>query len=190
VQGGAAMIQAFRELYHQKRRLLIVLAALLVVNIGLYAALNAYLLPAIITSQASWSDLRQRVAVAGKSDVASVYRRGIDDLKTIATKIPAKRQFPRVLGDILENAVTSGVVTGAISYKPQVVKGQEELMAYSLTMAVSGSYAAVKSFLGDLQKSSDLVVVDGVSFANSDLFEENVSMDLHLTIYLQGREGA
>ena len=56
-------------------------------------------------------------------------------------------------------------------------------------MTVSGSYAAVKSFLGDLQKNSELVIVDSIGLTNSDLYEENVVMDLKLSIYLQGREG-
>jgi type IV pilus assembly protein PilO len=189
MQGGAAMNQAFQELFRQKRTLLISLAVLLVLNIGLYVANSAYLAPAIISSQASWNDLRQRVAVAGRSDVASVYRRGNDDLKKISTRVPAKRQFVRVLGDILDSAASSGVVTGSVSYKPQPVKGQD-LLIYTVSMSVSGSYAAVKSFLGDIQKNSELVVVDSINLSNGDLFEENVVMDIHLSIYLQGREGA
>lgn len=184
------MNQAFRELIIQKRRLLIAVAVLLVCNIGLYIFINVYIAPSIILSQKSWNDLRQRVAVAGRADVASVYRRGIDDLKKISTKIPVKRQLPRVLGDVLDSAASSGVVTGAVSYKPKIVKEHDELLMYSVSMSVSGSYAAVKSFLGDLQKNSELIVVDGVSLSNSDLYEENVVMDLRLSIYLQGREGA
>jgi len=184
------MKQAILELFHQKRRLLIAVAVLLILNIALYIGINAYLAPAIITSQAAWNDLRQRVAIAGKADVASVYRRGIDDLKKISAKIPAKRQFPRVLGDILDSAASSGVVTGAVSYKPEVVKGQDDLLAYGLSMSVSGSYAAVKSFLADLQKNGELIVLDSITLANSDLFEENVVMEIRMTVYLQGREGA
>jgi type IV pilus assembly protein PilO len=190
MQGGSAMNQVLRELLIQKRRLLIAVAVLLVLNIGLFIAINAYLAPAIISAQTAWNDLRQRVAVAGRADVASVYRRGSDDLKKISTRVPVKRQFARVLGDILDSAASSGVVTGAVSYKPQVVKGQEQLLVYSLSMSVSGSYAAVKSFLGDLQKNGELIVMDGISLANSDLFEENVVMEIHVSIYLQGREGA
>jgi type IV pilus assembly protein PilO len=189
MQGGAAMKQAFLELFRQKRRSLIALAVLLLLNVVLYIVINAYLAPAIISSQTTWNDLRQRVAVAGRADVATVYRRGIEDLKKISLRIPVKRQFPRVLGDILDSAASSGVITGAISYKPLAVKGQD-LLVYSVSMSVSGSYAAVKSFLGDLQKNNELVVVDGITLANGDLYEENVSMDIRLNIYLQGREGA
>jgi type IV pilus assembly protein PilO len=189
MQGGAAMKQAFQELLRQKRRMLIALAVLLLLNIGLYSANSSYLSAAIITSQASWNNLRQRVAVAGKADVASVYRRGIDDLNKVTTKIPTKRQFAGVLGDILDSAATSGVTTGAVSYKPQVVKGQD-LLVYTVSLSVTGSYAAVKSFIGDLQKSRELIVVDSINLSNSDLFEENVNLDVHLSIYLQGKGGA
>jgi type IV pilus assembly protein PilO len=94
-----------------------------------------------------------------------------------------------VLGDILDAAASSAVVTGNVSYKPQAVKDQD-LLAYGISMSVGGSYAAVKSFLGDLQKNSEMVVIDGITLSKSDLFEENVVLDLRLTVYLQGKEGA
>jgi type IV pilus assembly protein PilO len=184
------MKQALLELFRQKKRALSVLMVLIVLNIGLYVGTAGYIEPKIAASQTSWNDLRQRVAVAGKADVATVYRRGTDDLKKLATRIPAKREFPRVLGDILDAAASSGVVTGNVSYKPEAVKGRDDLLAYGLSMSVGGSYAAVKSFLADLQKNSEMIVIDGVSFSNNDLYEENVIMDLHLTVYLQGKEGA
>ena len=185
------MKQALLELYQQKKRTLIAAVVLIVLNIGLYAVTAGYLEPKVAALQAAWSDLRQRVAVAGRADVATVYGRGVDDLKKLASRVPAKRQFPRVLGDILDAAASSAVVTGNVSYKPQkTIKGQEDLLAYDITMTVGGSYAAVKSLLGDLQKNSELVVVDGVKLSKSDLFEENVVMDLRLTVYLQAKEGA
>lgn len=183
------MKQALLELYLQKKRTLIVAVVLLLLNIGLYALNAGYYEPEIAASQASWTDLRQRVAAAGRADVATVYRRGVDDLKKLASLVPVKRQFPRVLGDILDAAASSAVVTGNVSYKPQTIKGQD-LLAYGITMTVGGSYAAVKSFLGDLQKYSELVVIDGFTLSKNDFFEENVVMDLHLTVYLQAREGA
>jgi type IV pilus assembly protein PilO len=189
MQGGPAMKQALLELLRQKRRTLVAALILLLLNIGFYALATGYLDPKIAASQALWNDLRQRIAVAGRADVATVYRRGVDDLKKLESRIPVKRQFPRVLGDILDAAATSGVVTGNVSYKPQLVK-DHDLLAYGVSMAVGGSYAAVKSFLGDLQKSSEMVVIDDIALANSDLYEENVVLDLKLTVYLQGREGA
>jgi hypothetical protein len=36
-----------------------------------------------------------------------------------------------------------------------------------------------------MQKSGELIVIDGMTMANSDPYEENVTMDLRLTVYLQ-----
>jgi type IV pilus assembly protein PilO len=189
MQGGAAMKQALLELIRQKKRLLLAALALLVINVVLYALTVAYIDPRIAVSQASWTDLRQRVAVAGRADVATVYSRGVADMKALQSRIPVKRQFPRVLGDILDAAASSSLVTGNVSYKPQTVKGRN-LLAYGVSMSVGGSYAAVKSFLGDIQKMNELIVVDHMALSNSDLYEENVVMDIRLTVYLQGQEGA
>jgi type IV pilus assembly protein PilO len=183
------MNQALLELFRQKKRTLIVALALLLLNIGLYAVSAGYIEPKISTSQALWTNLRQRIAVAGKADVATVYRRGVDDLKKLAPRFPVKRQFPRVLGDILDAAASSAVVTSNVSYKPQAIK-DHDLLAYGISMTVGGSYAAVKSLLGDLQNNSEMIVIDGISLSNSDLYEENVVLDLRLTVYLQGKEGA
>jgi type IV pilus assembly protein PilO len=183
------MNQALLELFRQKKRTLIMALALLLLNIGLYVVTAGYLEPKISATQVSWTDLRQRIAVAGKADVATVYRRGVDDLKKLGLRFPAKRQFPRVLGDILDAAASSAVVTSNVSYKPQAIKDQN-LLAYGISMTVGGSYAAVKSLLGDLQNKSEMIVIDGISLSNSDLYEENVVLDLRLTVYLQGKEGA
>lgn len=183
------MNQALLELIQQKKRTLIAALVLLLLNIGLYAVTAGYLEPKIAVSQISWTDLRQRIAVAGRADVATVYRRGVDDLKKIAPRVPVKRQFPRVLGDILDAAASSAVVISNVSYKPQPIKDRD-VLAYGISMTVGGSYAAVKSLLGDLQNKSEMIVIDGLSLSNSNLFEEKVVLDLRLTVYLQGKEGA
>lgn len=183
------MKQAILEHIRQYRKLLIAAGILLVLNIAVQAFVSYYLNPKVVSSQVAWNDLRQRIAVAGRADVQTVYLRGLDDVKKLTERIPVKRQFPRVLGDILDAAASSGVATGGVSYRAQPVK-EEDLLTYSVSMNVLGGYAAVKSFLSDLQKMHEMVVVEGVNLSNADLFEENVSVDVKLTVYLQGREGA
>jgi len=183
------MKQALQELLLQKKRTVIVALVLLLLNIVFYAVAAGYLDPKVTSSQTAGKTLRQRVDVIGKADVATVYSRGVDDLNKFKLRIPLKRQFPRVLGDILDAAASSAVITGNVSYKPQKIKDREDLLVYGLTMSVGGSYAAVKSFLGDLQKNREMIVIDNISLANSSLYEENVVLDLRLTVYLQGKEG-
>jgi type IV pilus assembly protein PilO len=187
VPGGGSMKEILSELFRLKRRSMIASATLVLINVLLYAVSTAWLTPALNATRRGWNDLSGRVVAIGRGDVASVYRQGKSDLEKLKPRIPLKRDFPRLLGDIMEAASSSGVVMGGITYKPQKVK-DENLLAYGVTMSVNGSYAAVKSFLADVQKNRELLVVDGISLSNSDLFEENVTMDLRLTVYL--REGA
>jgi len=179
------MIQVLLELLQQKKRTIIVAVILLVINVACSLVIAGYLRPGIDKSLVQWNELRQRLAASGKMDVGAIYRRGTDDLKTLSSKIPAKREFPRVLGELLDAVSANSLVPGAISYKPQGIK-ERNLLAYGVSMSVSGTYAGLKSYLGDLQNFDNLVVIESLSFSKSDLYEENVSMDLRLTVYLQG----
>lgn len=181
------MKQALLELIRLKRRWLIALGLLLLVNAALFALIGAWQEPALGESRRAWNDLRGRAAALGRGDVTAAYRQGKSDLERLRGMIPARREFPRLLGDIMDAAASSGVAVGGLSYKPQVVK-DENLLAYGVTMSVNGRYAAVKSFLADLQGNRELVVIDGVGLSNPDPFVESVSMELRLTVYL--REGA
>jgi type IV pilus assembly protein PilO len=181
------MREALLETLRLNKRLLIAAGLLALVTLGLFVTVGSYQAPAIADAQVKWNDLRRRAAAAGRGDVTSAYKQGQIDLRTLTERIPLKRQFPQVLGDLMEAAASNGVVAGALTYKPELVKG-ENLLAYALTMKISGRYAAVKSFLADLLNTRELIVVDGFSLSNSDPFEEDVSMDLRLTVYL--REGA
>jgi type IV pilus assembly protein PilO len=181
------MREALLETLRLNKRLLIAAAVLALVTLGLCVTVSTYQAPEIADAQLKWNDLRRRSASIGRGDVTSAYKQGQIDLAKLTDRIPLKRQFPRVLGDLIEAAASNGAVTGALTYKPEVVKG-ENLLDYGLTMKISGRYAAIKSFLADLLNTPELIVVEGFSLTNSDPFEEDVSMDLHLTVYL--REGA
>jgi len=182
------MIQALLEILRLKKRLLFAAGIALLLNIGLLVWIDGHQSPAIVEAQLKWNDLRRRIAVAGRASVEKTFKQGKVDLENLKGRIPIKRQFPQLLGEILDAASTSGLATGHITYKPQTIKDESHLLAYGVTLTVSGRYAAIKSFLADLLSIRELVVIDGFSLSNSDVYEENVTMDLHLTVYL--REGA
>jgi Tfp pilus assembly protein PilO len=180
------MKQLVFEIVHQKWRFLSVILVLLLLNVILGVVVSVYQLPSLADLQTEWSSLRRRSAGAGQTDPAVLYQQGSADLEKVKGKIPEKREFARILSDLLEAAASSGVEVGAISYKPQIIT-EEALLSYQLSLSASGGYAAVKSYLADLQGNPELIVVDTVSFLNSDPFVENVVMTLHITVYL--REG-
>lgn len=179
------MKQLIIEIIRQKWRLLSIIVILLVLNIAMRVVISAYQLPSVVSLQSKWTELRQKVARAGKVDAATLHQQGAADLEKLKTRIPEKREFARILGDLLEAAAGSNVEVGTISYKPEQIK-DEALLSYQLSLSASGSYAAVKSYLSDLQKNQELIVIDMVTFSNSDIYIENVVMDLRLTVYLRG----
>lgn len=174
------------EIIRQKWRVLIVLTILLLLNLILSVVVSVYQLPELSELQTKWHDLRRKDASTGQVDAVSLYKQGVADIEKLKTRIPVKRDFARVLSELYESAASSGVEVGTVSYKPTQTK-DEPLLSYQLTLSVNGSYAAVKSFLSDLQSKPELLVVDTVAFSNSDIYVENVLMDLRITVYL--REG-
>ena len=148
------MKQLVLEIVRQKWRPLSVILILLLLNVALGVALSAYQTPSLADLQAKWSTLRRQGAGSGRLDSAAVYRQGSADLEKLKIRIPEKRHFARVLSDLIEAAASSAVEVGAISYKPVQIK-EEALLSYQLSLSVSGSYAAVKSYLADLQKNPE-----------------------------------
>lgn len=181
------MNQIIAEILRKKKVVLVIVMVLILLNMALMVLSSVYQTPALAVAQTKWSELRRQVASAGRTDAAALYRQGLTDLERVKTKIPAKREFARVLSDLLEAASSSGVTTGAISYKPLPIK-DEGLLSYQVSFSVNGSYAAIKSYLADLQKNPELVIIDTIALSNSDPFDENLVMDLRIAIYL--REGA
>ncbi|HIJ96837.1 MAG TPA: hypothetical protein HPP94_14080 [Desulfuromonadales bacterium] len=173
------------EIFRQKKIMLAVVLVLLLLNIVLGFTVSAYQIPALAAVQLKWSELRRQAALGNRADASAMYRQGAEDLGKLTSRIPLKRDFARVLSDLIEMAASSAVSMGTMSYKPLPVT-VEGLLPYQLSLSVGGGYAAVKSFLSDLQKNSELLVVDSLSLSNSDPYEERVIMDLHITIYLRG----
>ena len=179
------MKQLVFEIVRQKWRVLCILLTLLLLNTALAVMVNSYQLPSLAELQSKWNSLRRQYAGIGKVDASTLHQQAAADLEKLKAQIPEKREFARILCELYETAASCAVDVGAVTYKPLQVK-EEDLLSYQLTFSVNGSYAAVKSYLADLQKNQELLVVDSVSFSNSDLYLENVVMDLHLTVYLRG----
>lgn len=178
------MKQYFIEIVRQKWRFLGVVLALVLLNAALALVVSFHQLPQLADSKAKWSSLRSQTARVGHVDASALHRQGAADLEKLKERIPEKREFARVLSDLLEAASSSAVEIGTISYKPALIK-DEQLFSYKLTLSVSGGYAAVKSYLSDLQRNPELIVVDSVAFSSDDPYADKVAMNLNITIYLR-----
>lgn len=182
------MMETIQELVKQKRTTLIAMLILLAVTILVYVVREYYIVPHIQSSRLHNDELQRKSALEGNADSATVFRRGTEDLKAVVGRIPVKRQFPQLVGEINEMVSSSSLKNVKMSYKPQILK-EENLLAYSLSLAVNGRYAAIKSFMADLQAKHELIVIENATFANEDPFEESITMSLMLTVYLRNQEG-
>jgi type IV pilus assembly protein PilO len=178
------MISNLPEIIRAKKNMLLFIALLMLVNIALVLLINSYLVPENGNLQIRWGELRRKAAVEGRLDVNTLYKQGRADLEKVSERIPAKRQFPALLGEILETADANSLSSGNISYKPETVKGQK-LLAYIISMNVSGSYAGIKSFISDLREIKELVVIDKLALSRSEQAGDSVTMILQLTAYLR-----
>ena len=176
--------EIFRQILMMRQRSFVAVAVLVVLNIGLFAYSSAYLQPQLTGLQQKWSEMRLQAASGALIDPASVYRQGRADLETWRGRIPPKKEFAAFIGELFETATNNTLTVGAITYKPAKVKG-EDLLAYSIGFNVSGKYAAIKSFIADIEKLKEIAVIDNISLSGkSD--EESVAMRVQMTAYFRG----
>jgi Tfp pilus assembly protein PilO len=177
-------IELLKQILTARRNTFICIAVLILINIGLFAYSSAYLMPRLAGLQRRWSDMRLQAASGASLDPAVIYRQGKADLKTWNERIPPKKGFAAFIGQLFETATNNSLSVGAINYKPQKVKG-EDLLAYTIGFNVSGGYAAIKSFISDIESMKDIAVIENISLSGkSD--EESVDMRVQMTAYFKG----
>lgn len=157
---------------------------LLVANLVLAAVATVLQAPELDRLRDERRELTARSDPAGGDGFARSLADRRKDLDTLRGMIPAKRDFPALLEEILESASSCGVVLGPVSYKATVLK-ERKLLAYELSLSVSGRYGGVKAFLFDLQMLEGLATVDGLTLTAGDPYAEKVAMDARLTVYLR-----
>jgi type IV pilus assembly protein PilO len=163
---------------------LILLLILVVANIGVYFFSSLYQEPRLSQLQNRWSEI-QRTSRTPAIDRGTAYQLGSADLKAWKDRIAPKRDLARIVGELFAIASSNSVTVGGITYKPEKVKEDDTLLAYGIGLTVTGRYAAVKSFVADLGRLKEIVVVDSVSLNNSKMTEEQVDLKVSLTAYLR-----
>jgi type IV pilus assembly protein PilO len=173
-----------REVIRARRAHVVVLAGLCLLNAGLYAYHSSFQRPRLVSLRNGIASARSSASVGLPQDADAVFRLGVSDLAEWNKRIPAKKEFARILGDLYETARNNSLTIAGISYRPAPVKG-EGLLTYAISLSVAGKYAQVKSFIADVSRMRDIVVIDQVSLNNSKLTEEYVDLKLELTAYFR-----
>ena len=109
--------------------------------------------------------------------------KGRQDLKAWRAKILPKKNFPQFIGNLFDIAGNNSLGINGISYKSTELN--EGLAAYTIEFNLSGKYAAVKSFVSDIQQLHEMITIDSVSLSSSKNTEDSVSLKVRMTVYLR-----
>ena len=177
----------FSEIFMARRKTFLLIIGMFLLNICLYAYLASYQKPHLAGLQNEWFEKRQAARGGALVDAADIYAQGSRDLAAWRARILPKKDFARFLGELFELTANNNLSIKGITYKPAPIN-DENLLAYSISFNVIGKYAAIKSFLSDLVRSHEMVVVDTISLSNSSAIEEFVDLRIQITTYLK-KEG-
>lgn len=171
-----------KQILQLRKRALLALAILLAVALALQLFISLYQKSRVEQLNAEWLKLREQEARGvALQDRDTLYRNGLADLAKFREAIYPKSQFARFIGELYEMASKNGLELASITYKPTLDK-DENLLKYSLTLSVSGTYTQLKRFIYDLGAgNSNLLVVDSVAIAASGAAAESVQLQLSIT---------
>jgi type IV pilus assembly protein PilO len=170
------------EIVRQRRRSLTILVLLIAIAVGLVVLRITWQEPRLAQLQHQWFASRE-LAAGVASSPATVYGKGKEDLQRVREFTPPRTRFVALLEEMYETAANNHLTVEEMTYKPEAVT-DKAITAYGLTLKVTGSYAAVKSFIADLERMRELVVIDGLDIvAEKDSPGGLVTMKLPFSAY-------
>ncbi|RII27039.1 MAG: hypothetical protein CXR31_07185 [Geobacter sp.] len=174
------------DIVKSRPKSLAVVLLLVILNCGLFFYSAYSQQPRLQNLRQQWTEKRR--AGGGVRDVAGIYRQGTGDIATWRGRITPKKDFARLIGTLFDMASSSSLKVGAVSYRPVPVK-QDNLLAFSISFSASGKYAAVKSFIADLMRTKEILILDNIKLSSTKTTEEAIDMKIELTAYFK-TEGA
>ncbi len=177
-------LKNLQEIILLKKKPLLALAVLLATVVGLYVYISAFQEATLETLRESWMAKRKQQAEGGTASIETNYPQGVRDLAVFYGRIPPKRDFARVLGDIFEIVSNNGLSLKTVGYKPVTLSGTD-LMSYQLSLNLVGKYAPVKSFIADIQRMSEIVTIDSMTLSSASTTQESIDLKVQLSAYFR-----
>ncbi|MBP1752270.1 MAG: hypothetical protein H6Q57_1106 [Geobacteraceae bacterium] len=174
------------EIIRARKKSFLAIIGLLAANVLLYAFIANFQQSRLGKLRDEWLDKR-RQSPAGKIDKARVYNQGKKDLDTFNSRVPPKRQFTRVVGELYEMASSNGLSIGSVGYKPELIKDRD-ILVYTLTFSVTGGYAAIKSFISDIERSREMLAIDHISLSRADISPDSVKFSIIVSAFFKAEK--
>jgi type IV pilus assembly protein PilO len=171
------------EIIKTRKKSFLAILALVLANVILRIFIASSQEPKLELLQKEWLEKRE-LPYIGTVDRGFVYDQGKKDLAAFNSRIPPKKDFARIVGDILEITSNNGLSIGSIGYKPTLIKDRS-LLVYTLGFAVTGRYAAIKSFISDIERSPDILSIDSLSLSRDDLSQDSVKFSIQVSAFFR-----
>lgn len=179
-----------RELWRGHRLGVIIVAAMLLLNVGVALGLQRYLVPTV--DQREQLLIRRQAEIrggeAGSESPALLYAQGARDLVEFNGKIPPHREFTGLINELHQLAEEAGLDLTQVSYGHKEEKNN--LLRYTLGFGVAGEYAEVKQFIHALEQSPRLMLIEQINLTGADRDGgTEVRLQLSVATFFQGGQG-
>lgn len=181
--------QILRDILAARGKSLAFLGFLLLLAVAVQLYLSYWQRPALEKAQVEWFSKRDAIAKGESVGDATRYHNGMRDLAEFQKRLVPKERFPALMSQIYDTAKNNSLSLKGVSYKPDTIKGEKQMVTYGVSFTVSGRYASVKKFIADLLRYKELVTVDSISLGSQSATEETVNLRVQTTVYLK-TEGA
>jgi type IV pilus assembly protein PilO len=171
------------EIIRARKKSFILILVLLTGNALIYFYASSFQQNKIETLQNSLLETK-RQNTGSKTSMAFAFSQGMKDLAVFRSLIPPKKEFIRVVGELNETATNNNLRIENIGYKPEMLK-EGGLLIYTLSFNVSGSYAAIKSFISDIGKFRELLFIDQLGLNSTGVNQESVNLKIQLSAYFK-----
>jgi type IV pilus assembly protein PilO len=125
---------------------------------------------------------KRRQGPLGRESKISIYSQGMRDMAVFRSGIAPKKDFTRVVGALYDDAANNNLHIVSVGYKPELIK-EERLLVYNLNFSINGSYAAIKSFISDIERTRELLFIDHLVLNSANTTQEAVSLKIQLSAY-------
>lgn len=182
-------VEFLRQLWSGHRVLLVVLGVLLFANVALALFLQHYFVPMVNEREQQLIRSQAELRGGGTGDSpAQLFAQGQKDLGTFREKIPPHREFTKLIVDLQGMSDEAGLDLSRISYQHKEEK-DGDLLRYSLSFTLIGSYRDIKMFIHALEQSPRLITIGQIGLQGVGV-DSDTDVRLQLNLETFFRSGA
>lgn len=178
-------VDFLRQLWTGHRVPVCAVALLLLTNLAVGLTLQQYLVPTVSEREQQVIRRQSDLRSGGGDSPVQLLAQGEKDLATFREKIPSHREFTGLIVELQSLADEAGLDLDQVSYKPDREKGSD-LLRYTLTFTLVGSYRDIKQFVHALEQSSRLIILRQIGLQGDGEGDTDVRLQLSLETFFRG----